>query len=681
MTRLLCLLAAACLGAVDLPLLDPATQPVQILAQELHPGRGQPGIRSWGVTTAVVDGWLEVRSGHALPWPSVAIDHPADLTGHGAVAIDVNNPSDQPVELRMRLDIRGGANAYDMVQLAPGASGTLSIALDTPEIPGFTPLHLRLAPPGFGGRMDPSRFAGVVVFVDHPDRDQVWRIRNLRALPRSQPAYAFAKPFIDRYGQFMPATWPGKIAADADFAAARSAEEADRAAHPAPAGWNAWGGWAAGPQLEASGRFRPAKHDGRWWLVDPDGRLFWSHGITCVGLLEDSPISRREDWFADLPAVLEAFPSCRDTFAWLNVGGRDYAGQKPATFAFNQANLMRKFGKDWRAASHGDAHQRLRSWGLNTLGCWSDAGLAQLRRTPYTTFLCPNSPRIEGAPIRDPWHPRFAESLRDALRANAATLGDPWCLGHFVENELPWGGDTALAAWTLKAPATQPAKLACLAWLKTRHADLAALNAAWGTAHASWEALLAAREVPVGAGARDDLLGFTRLAAARYFDQCRDAIHAADAQALFLGTRLNVWNEAVLAAAGAACDVVSFNIYSTGIAGFAPSPAIADRPLLISEFHTGAMDRGLPRGGNAVMVQGQAERAERYASYVDGAVRHSGIVGTHWFQYRDEPATGRKCDDENFQIGFVDVADQPYAELVAAARGIAAQLYQTRAAR
>ena len=42
--------------------------------------------------------------------------------------------------------------------------------------------------------------------------------------------------------------------------------------------------------------------------------------------------------------------------------------------------------------------------------------------------------------------------------------------------------------------------------------------------------------------------------------------------------------------------------------------------------------------------------------------------GAHWFQYIDEPLTGRTLDGENAHVGFVTVADLPYVELVAAAR-------------
>jgi agarase len=53
-------------------------------------------------------------------------------------------------------------------------------------------------------------------------------------------------------------------------------------------------------------------------------------------------------------------------------------------------------------------------------------------------------------------------------------------------------------------------------------------------------------------------------------------------------------------------------------------------------------------------------------------------VGTHWFQWQDEPTTGRVYDEENYQIGFLDVADTPYRETIAVSRDIGQRLYETR---
>jgi hypothetical protein len=54
--------------------------------------------------------------------------------------------------------------------------------------------------------------------------------------------------------------------------------------------------------------------------------------------------------------------------------------------------------------------------------------------------------------------------------------------------------------------------------------------------------------------------------------------------------------------------------------------------------------------------------------YLRAVVDNPDFVGAHWFQYIDEPLTGRTLDGENAHVGFVTVADLPYVDLVAAAR-------------
>jgi hypothetical protein len=53
------------------------------------------------------------------------------------------------------------------------------------------------------------------------------------------------------------------------------------------------------------------------------------------------------------------------------------------------------------------------------------------------------------------------------------------------------------------------------------------------------------------------------------------------------------------------------------------------------------------------------------------------FVGAHWFQYSDQPVTGR-FDGENYQIGFINICDRPYPEMVSATRKIGATLYTHR---
>ena len=64
----------------------------------------------------------------------------------------------------------------------------------------------------------------------------------------------------------------------------------------------------------------------------------------------------------------------------------------------------------------------------------------------------------------------------------------------------------------------------------------------------------------------------------------------------------------------------------------------------------------------------ESERGPAYARYLRAVADNPDFVGAHWFQYIDEPLTGRTLDGENGHVGFVTVADLPYRDLVAAAR-------------
>jgi len=58
------------------------------------------------------------------------------------------------------------------------------------------------------------------------------------------------------------------------------------------------------------------------------------------------------------------------------------------------------------------------------------------------------------------------------------------------------------------------------------------------------------------------------------------------------------------------------------------------------------------------------KRGPAYAKYVAEVVADGNIVGCHWFQYVDQPVTGRLFDGENGHVGLVTVADVPYHPFV-----------------
>jgi hypothetical protein len=240
---------------------------------------------------------------------------------------------------------------------------------------------------------------------------------------------------------------------------------------------------------------------------------------------------------------------------------------------------------------------------------------------------------------------------------------------------LSWGDDGSLALGTLASPADQPAKHVFLDDLRKKYETIERLNAVWGTAHASWEDLAKSTTPPNRQKAREDLGAFYTKLAERYFEICRDAVKEAAPQQLYLGCRFAWSNDRAIRAACKFCDVVSFNRYQRSVADLR-LPEGCDKSAIIGEFHFGALDRGMFHTG-LVPTASQQERAEAYRAYVASALANPLLVGTHWFQYGDQATTGRP-DGENYQIGFLDVCDTPYAETIQACRAVGARLYGQR---
>lgn len=342
------------------------------------------------------------------------------------IAVDVSNTGWNPV--RLFGDINQDMWSRGYVTVAPGQSATLYIlarlkssavwpAIGPDDAPAFPQMHGIPGPKMFQWTgLDGNRIAhDLTLFLIAPPEAASVRIENVRPFGSSKmPDLAGFFPFIDRYGQFSRKEWPGKIHSDADLVADRTAEDGDLAAHSGPADGDRFGGWAAGPQLDATGHFRVEKLDGRWWLVDPDGRLFWSNGVGVVGFnLSSTKVEGRERFFDD-PAPQGDFLA---------------------------RNLAAKYGPSWSEASRDRIVTRLRSWGLNSIGGASDPAIINRHRTPYTVLLWTGG---RGSPPIDPDSPVWAGHMRQVLTEASTSLAkDPWCLGFFVDNEIHLSTDPA----------------------------------------------------------------------------------------------------------------------------------------------------------------------------------------------------------------------------------------------
>lgn len=568
------------------------------------------------------------QSAHTWPLVELNADLPADWTGSEFLVLEFKASSSQRFDLGLetpqgRIARRIGPFAGVWVRAAiplrfyrhPAGDGIdMAATYNQPRLSYWINIHSSV----FGPL---TNVTGITATMDHPVGQPTLEIRSV-VLAQTDPGDAVleGKPLIDEFGQYTRVEWPGKAHSLDELKAAWAEEEAKL--KTAPFGRCPYGGFL-NTEAKATGFFRVEQRDGRWWFVCPDGHLFYSAGLNGVGPWSGTRIQGREDLFAKLPASGSA-PGAR--------GGRAFGG------GFYARNLEHRFGQDWRLPWAEFTTQRLVAWGFNTVHNWGAPSRNQPEpRVPYALMMrgWQTGRSIMGLP--DVYADDFARRVDEAAATQLAPFrDDPFLLGFFIGNEPPWPGRESQLCDAILAGAASEIQ-------KRLQTHLAGGN----TPARRREFVLAAFQ--------------------HYLDTINAAVRNHDRNHLNLGIRFggNPHDDVVKAARG--FDVFSVNIYR-----YAPDRATLDRiyglvprPILIGEFHIGAPERGLAPG--LVQAMNQSERAVAYRYYVEQCAAHPALVGTHWFQWLDQPATGRN-DGENYNIGFVDVTDQPYAELVAAAR-------------
>ena len=272
--------------------------------------------------------------------------------------------------------------------------------------------------------------------------------------------------------------------------------------------------------------------------------------------------------------------------------------------------------------------RRLGAWGFNT----GSEGMSK----PYTAYVtAPRGPNTFLG-LADIYSDEFARGVDEtAARQCTPRKDDPLLLGYFIGNEPPWDErESEVVDMILAGPAT------------ATQSKLKEFLAKGDTPARRKEFVIAAFEKQL------ELVGA--------------AIRKYDPNHLNLGIRFGGTPTEEVLRCGRVFDVCSINVYE-----YEPTKQvertfrITGRPVLIGEFHFGVPENGL--GAGLVQTRDQVERAKGYRYYVEQAAALPGFIGAHWFTWRDEPVLGR-MDGENYNIGFVDVTDRPYPELVDAAK-------------
>jgi len=156
-----------------------------------------------------------------------------------------------------------------------------------------------------------------------------------------------------------------------------------------------------------------------------------------------------------------------------------------------------------------------------------------------------------------------------------------------------------------------------------------------------------------------DLEAFSRLLIREYIRVPAQALKQADPHHLNLGIRYAYISSPDLYSGCEYFDIFSINCYEQTC-----NPAVEEvyahvrKPVIVGEFHFGAIDRGLPATG----IRGardQENRGKAIRRYLEEAATLPSCLGVHYFQLNDQPYLGR-FDGENYNIGLVDVCNREY---------------------
>lgn len=361
-----------------------------------------------------------------------------------------------------------------------------------------------------------------------------------------------------------------------------------------------YGGWTD-RKVEARGFFYTKKVGGRWWLVDPDGCLFISIGLCSV-----------------------------------NQSGVD------------EAMLDEKFGsgEQWAVATG----RMLKHYGFNTLGCWSDWQVFRstsqpMVYTPRWNFMLTyknqrdarNGERgypNECMPVFDVEFERFCDEHAGQL---AATRDDPWLLGHFSDNELPFRPD-ALANY-LSLPKQDTGYKAARRWWDDRRRTLGK------------------REID-----RADQEAFMEYLSRRYYSIVSSAIKKYDANHLYMGSRIHgrTISPPVFKGARGCVDVMTVNYYhrwSAEQGRLKEWVRCAGVPYIVSEWYAQSVERpDAGVSGAGFCVKSDRDRGLFYQNLTLGLIENGGCVGWHWFKYGG--------DGPGFHKGVVDRGYDPHTEML-----------------
>lgn len=628
-----------------------------------------------------------------------------NLAKNKTLSIRIQNAMDWDITLYITIQDTSGQTLKALVALPAGPAQDLLIPLKatSSRIWGMrggltTTWHYEdttyLLPKELKGKINTSQIANLSLSMDKPNVPQSILVGKVTAnnIDAEKAAYYH---LVDKYGQNSRLNWPEKVNTNKSLKEAAQNElkqlqiwSKDANSH------NKYGGLGKISLFKATGFFTTAQKGKQWFLVTPDGYPFISLGVNAIEPDNSQTyIAGRKFMFNDLPAndsPLAKFYGYSDTRSGnAAAGGRGIAqGQ---WYDFYQANLFRIQPHDTLNYWCNLTINRLKAWGFNTIGNWSNSDLINQYQLPYTLPILIKGDYATVPSGMDWWgympdtfDSKFAEAVDKAIaKATNGHTNDPWLIGYFADNELSWGGldhskqtNYALAVNALKLSDTSPAKTAFINQLKSKYQSVDKLAKAWGITLSSWP-IIAEKDFKAPLpddnhpAIAKDYSNFLTAYADHYFKTVKESLSKYDNHHLFLGNRFAANIPEAISSCAKYCDVISFNMYTLLPKDGYDLALInhLNKPIMITEFSFGTKETGHLWAGPVDTVSEQA-RGIAYQNFIKAAFNDHHMVGVHWFQYIDQPITGRLLDGENGHLGLVSITNLPFQDFIRKAREI-----------
>ena len=473
-----------------------------------------------------------------------------------------------------------------------------------------------------GRRVDKEEISEVILSSMSSFHDVEFKIQDM-VLTDQRPENVVLpdKKLVDCFGQSKWKDWEGKTKDTEELKKVLLSQMGDADCGYPFEDWSVYGGWKKKKLKEGLGYFSKYRENGKWWLTDPLGYAYFSMGPDCVGPGGGCRIKGVEQW-------LDWVPDGSDTFF--------------------QTNLQRVFGETWYEDWEKMMSAQLKKYGMNTLGNWSDKRILGTMDIPYVTSL-PEFPSTTNSIFRD-FPDVFSEEYRLQAQKCAQALEeskhDSLMIGYFLRNEPAWAfvDNLVLADEVLHNPERTACKEALIGFLRECYRDIDALNRAWNSSLESFDSLYQPQEKVSkwSEASRRDMKEFSRRMLRAYIEipvrECRKV----DPNHMILGMRWAWISDPDLVTGWENFDVFSINCYAVD-----PTDKIqhiadlgVDLPVLIGEFHFGALDAGLPATG-LEGVESQKDRGTAYRYYCESVAAHPNGVGCHYFQCYDQFTLGR----------------------------------------